>query len=134
MHAVPRRRLTTTFWVVLSLLFSQLALASYVCTPAVTPGDLAAMEMGAGQPCEGMAMEATLDPVRPGLCLQHCVDAPLSFEPVQVPSASLPALVQVLFLPVLADAGDRVLARLAETSSSRPPPDPLFLSTLRLRV
>lgn len=134
MDAVPRRRLTTTFWVVLSLLFSQLALASYVCPPVVAPGALAAMEMSAGQPCEGMAMDAALDPAQPGLCLQHCADAPLSFEPVQPPMASLPAVVQVLFLSVLADPEDRTLARLTGPASSRPPPEPLFLSTLRLRV
>lgn len=47
------QRLTTTLFVVLSLLFSQLVLALYVCPQQADVQVMAAM-MEAGQPCEGM--------------------------------------------------------------------------------
>lgn len=129
--------MTTTFFVVLSLLFSQLALANYICPPAV-PAQSApmAMEMAFGQPCESMSMAAgkTMDQEQPALCHQHCVNAPQSFDPVQIPVVSLPAIVQVLVVPLLlnANAGESVV--FTRAGRERPPPDPLFLSTLRLRV
>lgn len=129
-------RLTTTFFVVLSLLFSQLALANYVCPPAVSAPDQPAIEMGAGEPCESMAMDTgkPMDQEQPVLCHQHCANVPQSFDPVQVPSVSLPAVVLVLVVPTMLDAGDSEAALAADTGQARPPPDPLFLSTLRLRV
>ena len=120
-------RLTTTFFVVLSLLFSQLALANYVCPGQANAAAVAQM-VAAGEPCEGM------DQVQPVLCHQHSAGAAQSFEAVKLPAASVPMVVQVLVLPILLDA---VLAEaLPATSSSEahPPPDPVFLSTLRLRV
>jgi len=67
-------RLITTFFVVLSVLFSQLALASYAC-----PGQAGAMAetMAAGEPCEGM------DQAQPVLCHQHSAAAAQSFEVVK---------------------------------------------------
>lgn len=130
-------RLTTTFFVVLSLLFSQLALANYVCPPAASaPGEPMTMEMTAGEPCEGMDMAAGkgMDQEQPVLCHQHCVNAPQSFDPVQVPVVSLPVVVQVLVVPLLLDAGAAESVVFAHAGRERPPPDPLFLSTLRLRV
>ena len=56
MHRRFARRLSTTFFVVLALLFSQLALANYVC-----PAQAAAAAMAAGAPCDGM------DPSQPVL-------------------------------------------------------------------
>lgn len=131
------QRLTTTFLVVLSLLFSQLALANYVCPPAVSsPAAPMAMQMAAGEPCESMGMDAgrPMDPEQPVLCHQHCANAPQSFDGVQVPAISLPAVVQVLIVPLVLDAVDAGSARFGEAGQARPPPDPLFLSTLRLRV
>lgn len=131
------RRLTTTMFVVLSLLFSQLALANYVCPPAA-PVQSAPMptEMTVGEPCESMGMEAgkAMDLDQPVLCHQHCVNAAQSFDPVQVPTVSLPAVVQVLFVPLLLDASASESIVFAHAGRERPPPDPLFLSTLRLRV
>jgi hypothetical protein len=120
-------RLTTAFFVVLSLLFSQLALASYSC-PA--QGHAAAMSAMAasGIPCDGM------DSAQPALCHEHSTNAPQSFEAVKLPVASLPMVVQVLELPFALDAADAVATPFASTPEARPPPDPLFLSTLRLRV
>ena len=82
-------RLTTAFFVVLSLLFSQLALAQYVCPQQADMQAMAAM-MEAGQPCEGM------DADQPALCHQHSADAAKTFEAVKLPIVGQPALVQVL--------------------------------------
>lgn len=120
-------RLTTTFFVVLSLLFSQLALASYVCPGQADALAMAEM-MAAGVPCQGMDMD------QPGLCAEHSSSAAQSFETVKVPAVSLPMVVQVLELPLILDADDARTVPLTATPEARPPPDPLFLSTLRLRV
>lgn len=123
------RRFSTTVLVVLSLLFSQLALANYVC-PTGTPGGEAVMEMAPGEPCEGTAS----DQDQPAICHQHCTNAPQSFDPVQVPTVSLPLIVLVLVVPPLLDAGALEATAAFHAGQARPPPDPLFLSTLRLRV
>lgn len=129
-------RLTTTFLVVLSLLFSQLALANYVCPELPQKGQMPVMQMASGESCEGMGVDAgkPMDPEQPGLCYQHCSNAPQSVDPVQVPVVSLPAVVQVLLVPLGLDVVDAESAHFAEVGRARPPPDPLFLSTLRLRV
>jgi hypothetical protein len=115
-------RLSTIFFMVVSLLFSQLALARYVCPQQ---GDLQAM---AGMPCTGMDLE------QPTLCHQHAADAGQSFEAVKLPSAAQPLLIQVLELPRLPDAEVATALHPAAAVEAQPPPDPLFLSTLRLRV
>jgi hypothetical protein len=120
-------RLTTTFFVVLSLLFSQLALASYVC-PQQSDMQAMAETMKAGVPCDGM------DPKQPTLCHQHAVDPGKTFEAVKLPTATLPMVVQVLELPLVLDAEEAQTLPAATAVEARAPPDPLFLSTLRLRV
>ena len=122
-----RRRLhrrITAFFAVLSLLFSQLALAQYVC-PQQADAEAMAARMEAGTPCEGM------DPQQPVLCHQHAADPGKTFEAVKLPTVSLPAVVQVLALPLVPEA--RVV-RPTAFLEAQPPPDPIFLSTLRLRV
>jgi hypothetical protein len=115
-------RIATTFFMVVSLLFSQLALARYVCPQQA---DLQAM---AGVPCAGMDLE------QPTLCHQHAADASQSFEAVKLPSAAQPLLVQVLVLPRVAEAEALGAPPPAAAVEAQAPPDPLFLSTLRLRV
>ena len=126
---MPRRpvhRLTTAFFVVLSLLCSQLALAAYVCPGWSEP--TMAQRMAAGQPCEGM------DQAQPTLCHHHAAGTTQSFEAVQVPTPSPPMVVQVLQLPVVLNAVEPAALPPASAPEARPPPDPVFLSTLRLRV
>jgi hypothetical protein len=118
--------LTTTLLVVLSLLFSQLALARYVC-PGQSDPAMAAM-MQAGMPCEGM------DEAQPVLCHQHSTDPAKTFEAVKLPAAAQPAVVQVLTLPLVPEPGTVSALSASIASEARPPPDPIFLSTLRLRV
>jgi hypothetical protein len=127
-------RLTTTFLLVVSLLFSQLALANYVCPPGAEAATMVS-DMPSGEPCESMALAAgeAMDEEQPVLCHQHCLNAPQSFE-AQAPVVSLPAVVQVLLVPLLTDAGARRSVAFAHAGRERPPPAPLFLSTLRFRV
>jgi len=117
----------TTFFVVLSLLFSQLALASYVC-PGVQDTDSMAEMMAAGAPCEGMDM------AQPVLCFQHAADMSLSFEPVKLATPSLPAIVQIVVMPLVLVSEGHALPRQAVPERQHPPPDPVFLATRRLRV
>lgn len=126
--AVHRRRSTfkTSVLVVLSLVFSQMALASYVC-PAQVPTP-AVMEMAPGMPCDGM------DAAEPALCHQHCADPGQVAQPAQVVAPSLPAIVQVLFAPMVLRALDAVAVPPTSSAEAQPPPDPIFLATLRLRV
>ena len=123
-----------TLLLVVSLLFSQLALANYVCpAPALAVVEVTVMQMGSGEPCDlmGAVPGKAMDPDQPVLCHQHCVDAAASFDVFHAPVASLPAVVQILPVPYRMEAGS---AGLAHALRERPPPDPLFLSTLRLRV
>jgi len=120
-------RLGTALFLVWSLLFAQLALAQYVCP---RQGDTEAMArmMAEGLPCEGM------DPQQPVLCHQHAAEPGKTVEALKLPVASLPAIVQVLELPLVlpTEAASRMPPM--ATAEERPPPDPLFLATLRLRV
>lgn len=120
-------RSMTAFALVISLLFSQLALASYVC-PGATDAVAMAEMMAAGEPCEGM------DTAQPVLCHQYAANMSLSFEPVKLATPSLPAIVQVLVVPLLLEAQLAAAIPAAAAPELRPPPDPVFLSTLRLRV
>jgi len=127
---MARRRLhrhMTAFFVVVSLLFSQLALASYVCPVAPDAPSMAEM-METGRPCEGM------DTAQPVLCHQHAADMSLSFEPVKLSTPSLPAIVQVVVMPLVLVSEGHALPPQAERERQHPPPDPVFLATRRLRV
>ena len=123
----PVHRLATALFVVMSLLFSQLAMANYSCPVAAKAATMAGMN-ATGTPCDGM------DTAQPALCHQQATGAPQSFEAVKVPVPSLPMVIQVLQLPLVLDAAEAVAAAAADTPEARPPPAPLFLSTLRLRV
>lgn len=117
----------TAFFVVLSLLFSQLALASYVC-PSLPDSDSMVKMMATGAPCEGMDM------AQPVLCFQHAADMSLSFEPVKLTTPSLPAIVQVVVMPLVLTSEGHALPQQAVPERQHPPPNPVFLATRRLRV
>jgi hypothetical protein len=119
-------RCKTAVLVVMSLLFSQIALASYLC-PAQAPSP-AMEQMAPGTPCEGM------DADQPALCHQHAADPGQVVQPAQVVAPSLAVIIQVLLVPVVLRALDSVAIPKASTPEAKPPPDPIFLSTLRLRV
>jgi hypothetical protein len=119
-------RLTTALVVAWSLLCAQLALAGYVC-PSHADALAMAATMAGGHPCTGM------DDVRPALCHQHAFEDGKTVDAFKLPAAPLPSLVPVLQLPLAIDAVGPV-AHATSSVEARPPPDPLFLSTLRLRV
>ncbi len=104
-----------------------MALAGYVC-PAQSGDDAMTARMASGAPCEGM------DRAQPALCHQHGAAASLSFEAVKLPVATLPMVVQMVVLPTVLQAVDVVAVPVATAPEAQPPPDPIFLSTLRLRV
>jgi hypothetical protein len=122
----PIRRALTAFVAVLSLL-SQLALANYLCPPLGNPAAMSAA-MAAREPCEGME-QAQLGPCHP-----HFVDMTHSFEMGQVATPSMPAVVHVLIVPLVLEAQTAAALPVRATPEIRPPPDPVFLATLRLRV
>jgi hypothetical protein len=126
---IGRRLLSfkTIILLVVSLLFSQVALANYLCA-AQAPAPSMAEVMGAGTPCEGM------DDVQPVLCHQHAADPGQVVQAAQVVAPSLPTVIQVLVVPAVLDAHEAVAIPRASTPEAQPPPDPIFLSTLRLRV
>ena len=117
----------TMFFLVLSLLFSQLALASYVCPAEADVASMSEM-MAMGEPCSGM------DQAQPVLCHQHAADMSQSFEPVKMVTPSLPAIVQVVVVPVVLVAQGCNLPLHAAPERQHPPPNPVFLATRRLRV
>jgi hypothetical protein len=118
------------FVAVVSLLFGQLAMARYVCPGQADANAMAAMAemMAAGQPCEGM------DPDQPTLCHQHAAGSAQSFESAKVHAPSMPAVVQVLAVPLVLESQRESALPAAAAFDARPPPNPLFLFTLRLRV
>jgi hypothetical protein len=120
-------RLIATCVSVLSLLFSQLALASYVCPGQADAATMAAM-MAAGEPCPGM------DGSQPALCHEHGAAGAQAVDAVKVPAASVPLIVQVLAIPLLPDPVEACALPVAERAKPHPPWVPVFLSTLRLRV
>jgi hypothetical protein len=121
-----RTRCLTSLILVMAVLFSQLALASYVC-PGRSAEERMSERMAAGLPCDGD------DPATPVLCHQHATDAPQSFEMAKVAAPSLPSVVQVLVFPSFDDSARPLVVPFGERPEAQPPPDPLFLQTLRLR-
>lgn len=123
----PLHRFTTAFFVVVSLLFSHWALAAYVC-PQQADAATMAERMASGQPCAGM------DEDQPALCAGHAASEAQSFDAVKLPTPTLPLLLLVVEWPVMPDAALAGTAAGLPAPEDRPPPEPLFLATLRLRV
>lgn len=121
-------RYKTIVLVALSMLFSQLAVAAHVCPAETNQVGEMAETMAAGMPCDGS------DSVQPNLCRQHAVDLARLFELAQATFPSLPAVIQMLLIPATPEVDDAASRLLWSTPEARPPPDPIFLSTLRLRV
>lgn len=122
----PHRRLTSIV-VVAAMLFSQLALAAYVC-PGPEGSQSMAAPMAVGEPCNGM------DDSQPVLCHQHGANAAQTFEMAKAATPSLPAVVQVLVVPKVLNMATAIAVPAGATPEARPPPDLLYLATLRLRV
>ncbi len=127
MHRRPSlHRCAVALLLLVSVLFSQWALASYVC-PGMTGLQALAQGTADGAPCDGM------DTLQPVLCHQHGTDASQAFEHWKAATPTLPAIVQILHLPLVL-LSDRAGLNLQRVPEPRPPPEPVFLSTRRLRV
>ena len=127
MHTYRKRSRRLTAWIaVVAMLFSQFALASYVC-PGQSAEERMSETMGSGMPCDGD------DPSSPVLCHQHAADASQSFEMAKVAAPTLPVVVQMFVLPSADDWARPMVVPFGERPEAQPPPDPLFLQTLRLR-
>lgn len=127
MRRLQRHRLGTTIVVVLALLLAQLALARYVCPLEADAQAVAAMRQ-AGQPCQDMDMD------QPALCHAHAADPAKTFEALKLPAVALVAVLQLLALPLVLDALAAQAVPAMASPEAKPPPDPLFLTTLRFRV
>ena len=122
-----RHRYLTALFTVVAMLFAQVALASYLC-PGQADIAMAFGMASASEPCDGM------DTAQPVLCHQQAAGAAQSFEVLKVVSPSLPAVIHVLIVVPVADIASAAGSLRLASAEARPPPDPLFLSTLRLRV
>ena len=127
MQIRQRSRCLTSWFVVMALLFSQLALASYVC-PGLSAEERMSARMAGGMPCDGD------DSTMPVLCHQHATDSSQSFEMARLAAPSLPVVVQMLVLTPIQHVARLLVVLFGERLEARPPPTPLFLQTFRLRV
>lgn len=111
-------------WLVLAVLFTQVATAAYVCPIGSKQGM-------ADLPCAQMMSMAALDTEQPGLCQQHCQQGNTQQAPDHNPVVPLPAptLVALFTLspvvPLAADGG-----RLAAHERRRDHAPPLAHSIL----
>lgn len=124
----PRRRPLPTCFLILALLFSQWALATYACAmPSIGAVAMADADDMAGMDCEGDA------PDRSMLCVKHCADDQAA-NPAQpgpadfggLAAAVIPTFLQPRLLP------DRRFV-VASWQTPRQTAPPLLLSA-RLRI
>ncbi len=107
-----RRRLFTVLFALASLLFAQLALASYVC-----PGS-GSKVVEASMPCAEL-MSMAMDEEQPNLCQAHCQASQQKADTYQTPVlASLPA-----------DGADYLSTRILASASGVPLQAPLLRRT-----
>lgn len=104
-------RLRLALLAVLALLFQQVALASYLCSPADMPASNVAMNTH----CDGMPMVEGKTPAKtaPALCMQHCAQQTPTTQDARLPS------VPPLLLPALPPAAPAVAASPARMAAAR---------------
>lgn len=109
-------------------LFAQLALAGYLCAQINPTQSQAPMGMDGNTPCQAM------DSAQPALCHAHCADDGTTIVSFSTPALAPPALhnLLTLTLALIVEHADRKPA--PTEPAAQPPPEPLFLFTLRLRV
>lgn len=107
MRLVHARRLPLRWlsgWLIVAILFSQFAVAAYVCPQARAAADPDAVAM-AGMPCAAtMGAASALDPDQPGLCLQHCQFGSTSAQPADHAAALVIAFVAWLLFTLIPTA------------------------------
>lgn len=122
------RQPLTAILAVCLLLFAQLALAGYLCPQFTPTQSQAPMVMDGDMPCEGM------DASQPALCHAHCTDDGATVVSLNAPAVAPPAVHDLLTLTLARLVEQAERKPLATEPAAQPPPEPLFLSTLRLRV
>lgn len=118
-------RIRWSGWLIASLLFLQLASASYACT--LGTGDANAQSM-AGMPCAQQMAEGfapALDPEQPGLCLQHCQGGSQTVDQGSAASPGLPALAALFFVAAASgQAAEASAWQAQQRRRDRAPPPP----------
>jgi hypothetical protein len=109
---LPRKyRILTALIALFSLLFMQMAVASYACPGLQVAGGSESV-VGAEEPMTAMPGcdqpdLAQLDAAQPALCHAHCLDAKTSLDKPEVPSVSpavpIVSAILVPLLPLLAE-------------------------------
>jgi hypothetical protein len=90
---LPRKyRILTALVALFSMLFMQLALASYAC-PALQGGDMSPSMVHDGSSAQSMPGCEQPDPDTPALCHAHCLDGKSSLDKPQTPVASPAAVI-----------------------------------------
>lgn len=88
----PLRRWLSS-WLVLAMLFTQLASAAYVCPMATSVvRQVSGLASTGAMPCEAMM----LDTEQPGLCMQHCQDGSQTVDNAHLSSIPAPMLLPTL--------------------------------------
>ena len=129
-HRYRKARIWWSGWLIVSLLFMQLASAAYACPMTSTRSDEPRVS---GMPC-AMAMaianpsdeRPALDPEQPALCLAHCKGGSQTVDPGHTSSIAAPLLVALFVVTAAADASIVARTRRAQhgSSESAPPPPP----------
>lgn len=130
-HRRPLRWLSG--WLVVVLLFAQLATAAYACP--LPPAAAAAPAMADMPGCDGHR-PAAVDPDQPQLCRAHCQQGAQTVgQPAAPDLTAVPLLLAVLDWTPAVVAAPPGAALAAELVSGAPPPGspPLYLSLLVLR-
>lgn len=99
-----RPRLITVCLALISLLFMQLAVASYACPGAQSSWvtDRAAMAE-AGMPC-AETMSLRMDGEQPHLCQAHCQASQQTADKYELPALASAALADIAYTPFIAPA------------------------------
>lgn len=105
---LPRKvRILTALIALFSLLFMQVAVASYAC-PGLQGAGSSDSVAGAEEPMAGMPGCDQPDPAQPALCHAHCLDGKTSLDKPEPPSVSaatpIVSAILVPLLPLLAEA------------------------------
>lgn len=97
-----RTRLITVLFALVSLLFMQLAVASYACPGAQSArvAEVAAMAE-AGMPC-AETMSLRMDDEQPHLCQAHCQANQQTADKYELPAMAPVALADIAYIPFIA--------------------------------
>ena len=97
-----RTRLITVLFALVSLLFMQLAVASYACPGAQSSrvAEVAALAE-AGMPC-AETMSLRMDDEQPHLCQAHCQASQQTADKYELPAMASAALADIAYTPFIA--------------------------------